>query len=403
MRIVSGAVKCSRAWLVVYLKEFLMLKKTLFSSVAALVACAFLAVSSLAPMQAVAQSEPITEDDVIAGTMDIDFQTRVRRDTSGDLKEGSAALNVKDKYKFNINVAKTTNFTGEITRQPNLYSKMLQRKKQDALLSYSVDLAVLNPKDLKQKKVVGKWVGTVPVDLTNGAFDLAGGAAKESPLRIQVDSVGKAQAFEEKFGGVMFGKAEKKEGLASYTYKRLVAGKEVSFVVKRSDPMRFENLVLAKGPAEVYPRSTVTGRLDYDYETGNWITDGIRVRYLLDGKEFEDVITGTIKWVEDADREANGKGHYDFNLRFNEAKNKTPSTEDAAFEKMSAEDAFFAVDNSLPCLTGRVSYIDVFGGGGTTPVSSKVEYKLNANKLTKQQIMNFFKLWLIGIGPINDE
>jgi hypothetical protein len=28
---------------------------------------------------------------------------------------------------------------------------------------------------------------------------------------------------------------------------------------------------------------------------------------------------------------------------------------------------------------------------------------LHANKLTKQQIMAFFKLWLICVGPTNDE
>jgi hypothetical protein len=34
---------------------------------------------------------------------------------------------------------------------------------------------------------------------------------------------------------------------------------------------------------------------------------------------------------------------------------------------------------------------------------NKVTYELNANKLTKTQLVNFFKLWVIGIGPINDE
>ena len=222
-------------------------------------------------------------------------------------------------------------------------------------------------------------------------------------MRIQVDSVGKAPAFEEKFSGNLVGKAEKKEDLASYTFKRLVAGKEVSFTVKKSDPMRFENLRLAKGPAEVYPTTTVNGRLDYDYETGNWITDGIKFRYTLDGKEVEDIMTGTIKWVEDQDRKTNGKGYYEFNLRFNEALNKPATGESDAFDKMSAEDAFFAVDNTIPCLTGRVSYVDTFRGGTELPASSKIEYRLNANKLTKQQIINFSKLWLIGIGPINDE
>lgn len=364
---------------------------------------ALLAPATFLTSPALAQSETLTEDDVITGTMDIEFMTRSSLDASGDLKEGSPAIGAKDKYKFNLNVAKTTNFTGEITRQPNLYTKTLGRTKQDALLGYSIDLAVMNPKDLKQKRVVGKWVGTVPINNTTGAFDLGAGSSMQSPLRIQIDTVGQAKGFEEKFGGVLKGKAEKKEGLAAYTYKRLVGNKEVSFVVKRSDPMRFENLILAKGPAEVYPRTTVTGRLDYDYETGNWITDGIKFRYTLDGKEMEDTITGTIKWVEDQDREANGKGAYEFNLRFNEEKNGKASSESAAFDSMSSEDAFFAVDNSIPCLTGKVTYVDTFKSGSDLPISSKVEYHLHANKLTKQQVMNFFKLWLIGIGPINDE
>src|SRR4029434_2886253 len=135
--------------------------------------------------------------------------------------------------------------------------------------------------------------------------------------------------------------------------KRLIGNKTVSITVEKADPMRFEQLELAKGPAEVYPHTYVTGRLDYDYETGNWFTDGIRFRYTLDGKEYEDVITGSIKWIEDPARSSNGKGYYDFNLRFNEAKNKPAANEAAAFAKMSQEDAFFAVDNSIPCLTGK--------------------------------------------------
>jgi hypothetical protein len=70
---------------------------------------------------------------------------------------------------------------------------------------------------------------------------------------------------------------------------------------------------------------------------------------------------------------------------------------------MSNEDAFFAVDNSVPSLTGNVAYTDTMIGGKDVPASSKVEYSLNANKLTKQQVVNFFKLWMIAVGPTNDE
>lgn len=356
----------------------------------------------LAAPAAMAQ-EQLTEDGVIAGSMDIEFHTRTNLDTSGDLKEGSAALGTKDNYKFKFAVAKTTEFSGEITRQPNLYSKLLGRKQQMAEIGYSVDLAVLNPKDLKQRRVVGKWVGLVPIEAASGAYDLGGGVKSERPLRIAIDAVGRAPAFTDTFGGRLIGKAEKKDSLVGATYKRIVGNKTVEFNVKHSDPMRFENIILAKGPAEVYPRTTVTGRLDYDYETGNWVTDGIKFRYTVDGKEAEDTVTGTIKWVEDADRKANGKGDYQFNLRFNEERNKSASGEAAAFEKMSSEDAFFAVDNSIPCLTGKIEYVDSFGAGGETVATSKVTYSLNANKLTKQQVMNFFKLWMLAIGPTNDE
>lgn len=348
---------------------------------------------------AMAQPELITKDDVIAGTMNIEFDTRTRKDTSGDLREGSTAMGAKDKYTFNLRVADTTEFTGEVQRSPNLYSKMIGKKKQEASLFFKINLAVMNPKDLKQKKNVGAWVGTVPIDTASGAFELAGGGAKESALRISIDAVGRAPAFVENFGGRMIGKAEKKETLAAYTFKRVVGNKTVEIKVQKTDPIRFENVSLAKGPSENYPRTSVNGRLDYDYETGNWYTDGLRFKYTIDGREMEDIVTGSIKWVEDPDRKSNGKGYYDFNLRFNETKKS--GGESAAFEKMSDEDAFFAVDDSQSCLTGRINYVDTMAGD--TVSASQVTYKINANKLSRQQIMNFFKAWMLAVGPTNDE
>ncbi|NUQ49444.1 MAG: hypothetical protein HUU27_05945 [Phycisphaerae bacterium] len=349
------------------------------------------------------ESDLLTEDNVVSGTMQIEFKTRTTPDTTGEFVEGSPALNVQDVYTLSLAVAGTTEFAGKIVRQPNIYTKNLRRLKQGAALGYDISLAVLNPRDPKQKKVVGKWVGVVPIDTGSGAYDLSGGAKEERPLRVAVDTVGRAQGFTENFAGKLMGKAEKKDSLAAYTFKRAVGQRTVEVVVKRSDPMRFADVQLAKGPAEVYGRARVNGRLDYDYETGNWYTDGIRFVYNLNGKDVEDVVTGSIKWVEDENRASNGKGYYEFNLRFNEEKHRTASTEAAAFEKMSDEEAFFAVDNTVPSLTGRISYEDTFIPGGDTPSSSKVTYGLHANKLSKQQIMNFVKLWLLAVGPTNDE
>lgn len=345
-----------------------------------------------------------TKEGIIRGTMDIDFKSRTELDTSGNYVEGSSAKGAKDVYSFNIRVGETTEYQGKITRQPEIKTKNFLRVEQKPELGFDVQLAVRNPNNVDERKVVGKWVGTVPINSQTGVYDFAmGSGGGESILRFAIDAIGKQTAFNDKFGGKLTGKATKKTDLAQYTYKRLIKDKTVEFVVKKSDPMQFSGLELAKGPAGNYPRTIVDGRLDYDYETGNWLTDGIKFRYNYDGKDYEDIVTGSIKWVQDDNWKSNGKSYYDFNLRFNESKNKPATTEADAFKGLSDEDAFFAVDDSIPCLTGKVSYVDTFIPGKEEPAKSKVEYSLNANKVSKQQAVAFFKLWMVCIGPINDE
>jgi hypothetical protein len=366
-----------------------------------LAACAV--VAGLGVSAARGQEQTLSEQGVISGTMDIEFKTRTELDTAGTYTEGSPALGAKDTYVLKLAVAKTTEFSGKITRQPDLFTKVIRSQKQKAELGFDINLAVRNPKNLDERRNVGKWVGTVPFNATTGVFDLAGGGSQESPLRIAIDAIGAQPAFTDKFGGKLIGKSKKEENLASYTYKRLVGNKTYEIKVAKVDPMKFVDLELAKGPAGNYPRTRVNGRLDFDYETGNWLTDGIRFSYNYNGQAVEDIVTGSIKWVEDENRKTNGKGEYQFNLRWNEAKQAPATTEAAAFAKLSDEDAFFAVDDSLPCLTGKITYEDKFISGEETPASSKVVYALNSNKLTKTQVVNFFKLWMIGTGPINDE
>lgn len=353
-------------------------------------------VSGALAFSAFGQAQEITENGVIKGTMEIDFPTRYQLDSDGSPKKG-----VKDAYKLDLNVAKTMQYSGVVYRVPRLTKDSAiigERETQGNQLEYSVDLIVINPNDPTQKKAVGKWVGVVPID-GNGVYDLAG--TEKSAHRVQVDAMGKASAFTEKFGGMLTGKPRERKESKAIEFVRKIANKEVKVSVTNSDPMRFDNVVLAMGPAAIYPKTIVQGSLDYDYDTGNWLTSGLKFRYNLDGKDYEDVVTGTIKWVEDPSRATNGKGRYEFNLRFNEAKHAAASTEADAFAAMSDEEAFFAVDNSIPALTGTIEYVDQMSDERVT--QSKVTYNLNANKLTKQQIVNFFKLWIIGIGPINDE
>jgi hypothetical protein len=367
--------------------------KTLFPLIptgrAAILAVALLSSAALAQ-----EPEKITQPGIISGTMDIDFKSRKNLDAKGQPAKGAA-----DVYSVAMSVAKTTEFKGAIQRLPHVPG-VLGLQEQKGQLSYSLDLAVINPVDMSQKKTVGKWVGTVPIG-KDGVYSIDG--TPDSPLRIAVDAIGRAQAFTDRFGGKLVGKSRKPS--AAMTYIRQLQGKQVKVEVKNTDPMRFESLALAMGPTQSYPRTTVNGNLDYDYETGNYYTNGIRFVYNLNGKDVEDVVTGSIKWVEDPNRASNGKGQYEFNLRWNEAKAKPATTEADAFAKLSDEEAFFAVDNSIPSLTGTVSYEDQMVGSGDKqlPGNSKVKYSLNANQLTKVQVMNFFKLWLICVGPTNDE
>jgi hypothetical protein len=348
-----------------------------------------------------AQQAPAPVQATIKGTMDITYNTRTNLDNSGDLKPNSPAIGAKDKYSVNLTVNNFVNFNGTIERQPNLYTSLIQRKKQSAQLYYKLGLSVINPNNPQQTKSVGTWVGTVPVDEQSGYYSLSGGG--ESKLRMAVEQVGKQSAFTDQFGGFLVGKAAKKESLASYTFNRIVAGKTVSITVKRTDPMKFNSIVIARGPSDNYSSSVVNGRLDYDYETGNYYTDGIVFSY-ADG--HQEKVTGSIKWVEDAQRKTNGKGHYEFNLRWDEDKYQPKQGEAAAFQTANQEDAFFAVDASCPSLTGNISYVDTFIDASAeepVPSSSKVTYDLTGNKLSKEQVMAWAKLWLIAVGPVNDE
>lgn len=332
--------------------------------------------------------------DAIKGTMQITYNTR----TPSGMEEGSPKAGVKDTYVVDLTVNNTRKFGGNISRQPRITSMGGLRTVQQPQYDYSMKLSVINSKDPSQVKTVGDWVGAMPVEEKTGAFILDSGADTGRQLRISVD-VG--TPLKDNFGGRLYGKPADKTKLSWTSVKRYVNGKTIEKKFE-ADPMRFDSLILAEGPDKGrYPRATVTGELNYDRETGNYYPNNLRFRYTFDGKEIEDIVTGTIKWVEDPNRDSNGKGQYEFNLRFNEEKNQKPAGEDAAFAGLSDEDAFFAVDNSIPALTGTVAYQDTFSGDNVT--SSQVTYNLKANKLTPQQTMNFAKLWLIAVGPVNDE
>lgn len=359
--------------------------------------CAVLMLTAMMGFSAFAQ-ELITKKDAINGKMSIKFNSRVQVD-----EKGRPAKGVQDNYTLSFVVADTTVFKGTVLNQPSLFESFVGLEVQPGWVKYLVDVGVRNPKDLTQEKTIGKLVGIVPIN-KNGEYLYDNG-----DVRMAIDPVGKAAAFESKLGGLVQGKKTQTESAVEKIKKntlvltRMVGGKTVTLKVDDYDPMVYKGATIPSGPALIYPEARLNGDMVFDYARSAWYFHQMSISYMADGKEVVDMITGNIKWSEDPNRKANGLGQYDLNVRFNEEKDKKESkTEAAAFAGMDDEAAFFATDNTVPSMTGTIKYKDRMKG--ETVTASEVVYNLDANKLTKIQILNLFKLLcLVNIIPMNSE
>lgn len=327
----------------------------------------------------------------ITGTMDIRYNSRNQVGVAG----------IKDVYTMKVNVCDSALFTGTIMYQPIIEGKVYGVNQQ-ANLAFDIKTDVINPKKVAPLTLpIGKMTGVVPID-PNGAYRF-----KDGSLKISIMARGAAKEFESKFGGIAVGKAlVKQTGVLSTLTKeavkltRSIGGKKVTLAVTKYDVMAFHNLVMPQGPVGIYPEASVSGQILYDYTRAIWHIKDVTVTYSLDGRQFTDKLTGNIRWNESPERESNGEGYYEFDVRVNE-----PSASEAdVFAGAADEAAFFAVDTNIPALTGTMKYLDTFKSGTTTPLSSAIEINLIGNKLTRQQSMNLFKLFLlVSIVPFNAE
>ena len=347
------------------------------------------------PVLAADKTDQPASTPTIKGKLDIDFKTRTQCDDKGRPEAG-----VKDEYKLTLAVADTVDFQGTITRLPALFSSVLGREQQSGALNYNLDVLIHNPAKLTETKSAGKMVGTVPID-KNGVYKY-----NDGNLRIAVNAMGKSQASESAFRGTAAGKPPKNESTVARAKKKAltitkqVKGQMRSIAVTDYDLMNFENLVLAAGPAQIYPEVKVNGRAVYDYERSVWFFENLTATYLADGKEKTDRITGSIRWIESPQRQTNGEGQYEFDVRLNEP--KQDNSEAAAFQAGSDESAFFATDASLAALTGTAKYKDEMRDSRV--ISSKVTFDLTANQIGKPETVYLAKLIpLIMIAPLNDE
>ena len=329
-----------------------------------------------------AQTAKLVSGPAITGTMDIVFNTRTAQNTDAD---GKPNKGVKDVYNVDLKVG-AVGMKGRIDRTPKIAGGLGGLVGgQRGQIYYAI---VLNVKDT----YVGDWLGTV-VTSDQGYFLWNGAGDSNSRPRIQVQSVGPQAAFVDFFGGVMVGRGDTPTGSQNFV-RKLAGGKVAVYTAKNTDPMDFQGLNLARGPLGSHSRVTVNGKLIYDRESGSWITDGIKLS--TEGKKETDTITGSIRWIAKTD---GGGGDYVFNLRWNEAAQQ-PNEENFTANEVD-EDAFFAVDTAKPGLTGKISYEDKTAG--ETVISSSVKFDLQANNIERNQILAFAKLWLVGVGPLNDE
>jgi hypothetical protein len=331
----------------------------------------------------------------VSGTMSIDFETRAQPDNTGQPKVGAV-----DRYSFNLLVRDSLRFSGSITRRPRLESTILGRELQRAELSFDVNLSLIDPVDPRKEKQVSQWAGVVPID-SSGRYQLT------PALVLHTRNVGALPELRDSFAGTIVCKGSEQQHLLAKLrqYSRSFGTRHVVIQSRHIDPIRFSSVKLAAGPLQSYPQTIVDGNLDYDYDTGNWYTNGIT--FTLPNK-IKDVVTGSIKWVEDENRKQNGKGHYEFNLRFNEAMQHPVEDESTFFASAGDEELFFAVDPSMPGISGTISYVDAFksidrGSDEPLVVHSNVIYDLKAQNLSQTQVVNFLKLWLLLVGPVNDE
>ncbi len=342
----------------------------------------------------------------IYGTIEIDFDSR-----KNPASDGQPQVGITDKYKVDLNVGADTAFKGQITRTPQVAGTI--GIKQEAELDYNLDLVVFNPSNRAQTMDVGRWTGEVPIS-SEGVYQLDKEAGADMRFIITMKGGADSGPFGGEIQGRKLGGAKwlemakgvtetiKSEG-ASQVFTRMYQGKPISVKATNVDPMKFRNVVLPAGPASMYGAVTVNGDMIYDYDSDTWFIDDMSFRYTLDGKSVKDEVSGTIRWK---DAETGDGGSYDLNVTFNEPKAAdTPQDASGFFDASdSSAGGFFSVDDAVATCGGAVVFDDKYIGDDDAPIHSLVTHKIQCNdKVAPQQTMAFAKLWLLSVGPLNDE
>jgi hypothetical protein len=313
----------------------------------------------------------------IRGTMSINYQSRV-------------TPSLPDIYTLDINVNDSVHFNGYITN----YQIMVERGTfsdtilRNALLAYSVDLSIVDPKS-KEPMKIGRLFGRAPIS-TNGVYNFKNGP------KVYAAAIKRAPEYNSSFGGLAIGKPLYKPRDWKEDVKRELKmtkntkGHTASVVVTNYDILTLQGHTVAGGPVPIYPDATFDGKMVYDDDRKVWHFPAMNVAYVQDvqgqGIRYQDRMSGSVRWIEGARNGNTRPGYYDFDWRINE-----PLADEAAATAGAVDEAaYFDTDTTIPALLGTMKYVDTFSGSKV--VRSAVTIDLKGNRLSKQRVMYLAKL-----------
>lgn len=324
----------------------------------------------------------------VSGNLNVSYATRVSPGKAG----------IVDSYNLRVNIANSALFHGTIQHRPLV--KATIGAGQSAQLLYDLQCDVVNPANPSQTVNVGKLYGAVPITAENVyRFDTGN-------VTIAVLPRGSVAGFESRFGGSAAGKPPAASGWAKVKQQTSAAmsftnAKGATVSVTKYDLMRFDNVTLAKGPVPIYGEVVLNGVFVFDYQRSCWFLKDITAAYTVGNTRMVDTLSGTIRWIETAQRKSTGEGHYELDIKVNEP---VPG-EGAVFAAttVGAEEAFFTSSAAIPGLTGQLRYKDTILPSGVVTASA-VTINLTSNQLSKQQVVILSKLiFLTALVPINAE